>query len=478
MPRSDLLLNVVAPGRGFEELTLHKQASVKAPAHSVKADRTVAEGSRPRIGLFGAAPDTGNMGVSALYESFMDAMRQRLPDAEFVVFDNGLGQGVVTAGDHRPAVYRCGVRVGKRFHRKENLHTMALVARVPWLAKRHSTLASILSCDVLMDVSGGDSFSDIYGRKRFQSTFLSKVTTLTLGKPLVLLPQTYGPYLDAATERQARDIVLCADQVWARDLRSFEALKALAGTQFDRARHRVGVDMAFGLAAAAPPEGSYAAFMNLKKKAEKVIGINVSGLIWNDPDAARSRYGLRADYREVIIQFVQWALSQKDVSVLLVPHVHGNRNPLDSDYNACVEVRSIAIGKGSSSDGIGILTEPLSAAEVKGIISKCDWFMGTRMHATIAALSVGLPTASLVYSDKAFGVFETAGQPEGVVDPRRLSTGEALKALQQHFQANFGAGKGRMSDRRPVSELRRILASQMDELADFALQAAAPGVRL
>ena len=56
-----------------------------------------------------------------------------------------------------------------------------------------------------------------------------------------------------------------------------------------------------------------------------------------------------------------------------------------------------------------MLSPDLDASEVKWCISKLDWFVGSRMHATIAALSSGVPCAAIAYSRKFRGVFATLG---------------------------------------------------------------------
>ncbi len=48
-----------------------------------------------------------------------------------------------------------------------------------------------------------------------------------------------------------------------------------------------------------------------------------------------------------------------------------------------------------------------SASEAKWFIAQCDWFTGAMMHATIGALSSGVPALALAYSGKMQGVFET-----------------------------------------------------------------------
>ena len=57
--------------------------------------------------------------------------------------------------------------------------------------------------------------------------------------------------------------------------------------------------------------------------------------------------------------------------------------------------------------------------EIKGVIGMCDFFVGSRMHACIGALSQGIPCVGVAYSMKFRGVFESVGVADWVVDSRQ-----------------------------------------------------------
>jgi polysaccharide pyruvyl transferase WcaK-like protein len=63
-----------------------------------------------------------------------------------------------------------------------------------------------------------------------------------------------------------------------------------------------------------------------------------------------------------------------------------------------------------------------------------DWFCGTRMHSTIAALSSGVPTAAIAYSGKTRGVFDSCGMEDQVIDPRQLETQSVVEQLIESFE--------------------------------------------
>jgi polysaccharide pyruvyl transferase WcaK-like protein len=72
--------------------------------------------------------------------------------------------------------------------------------------------------------------------------------------------------------------------------------------------------------------------------------------------------------------------------------------------------------------------------EIKWLIGHCDFFLGARMHACIAALSQGIPAIGMAYSRKFAGVFESVNVPELVTDLRKLSSSEVLETTKDLFE--------------------------------------------
>jgi colanic acid/amylovoran biosynthesis protein len=290
----------------------------------------------------------------------------------------------------------------------------------PWLSPPLSMLGR---STVMLDISGGDSFTDLYGPRRFREISGLKRVTVDVGTPLILLPQTYGPFLRSSSVALAGHLVRSARMAWARDPRSFEILKELLGASFDPSVHRCGVDVAFLL----PASGA----TRLRGPGVgEVAGINVSGLIWNDPALAVSRYRFVADYRRVIKAVVERVAAE--MPVVLVPHVLTGPGHYESDRDACEAL--VQELPPTLRERVTVCGDPADPCEAKGLIASCSWFLGTRMHATIAALSSGVPTSAIAYSDKTLGVFETCGQGEHVHDPRKLSSGDLIARVIRSFE--------------------------------------------
>ncbi len=289
-------------------------------------------------------------------------------------------------------------------------------------------LTEVDACDAVLDVSGGDSFADLYGDWRFRSVSAPKELALELGLPLVLLPQTYGPFARETSRATARRLVLGALQAWARDPRSLAVLAELLGPDLDPARHRCGVDVAFGLPSRAPRDASLRDLVLAEREAAGVLlGLNVSGLLFHEPAAARARFGLRSDYPALLRSIVSRLLEDPRARVLLVPHVVPPCAPVEADVPACEALRASL--PGALAERVAVAPPCSAPDEAKWVVGRCDWFCGTRMHACIAGLSQGVPTVSVSYSDKSPGVFETVGVGDGVLDARALEAGEIVERL-------------------------------------------------
>jgi polysaccharide pyruvyl transferase WcaK-like protein len=380
-----------------------------------------------RVCLFGASTDTGNLGVSALCLSVLGGLARLRPHPAVTVFDEGWGERRerLDTPDGWFEYSRCGARYSKRFHRPESMWNIRLSCMLGGLANPGAR--ALLDADAVLDISGGDSFTDLYGPKRFNSVIYTKLLALKHRIPLVLLPQTYGPFEDPRRKQVAGRIVRNSALAWARDEHSFRALKELTGDGFDPDRHRSGVDVAFALESRRPPLGVGAELESWLREGGKLVGLNVSGLIHNDPASAAARFGLKAEYGKIVRELLKRLLKDREVRVVLVPHVVTPMDHYESDIRACVDARG-ALGPGER-DRVIVCPTLNDPRHAKWVISQLSWFCGTRMHATIAALSSGVPAAAIAYSLKTAGVFESCGQQDHVADPRTLDTDQAVDRL-------------------------------------------------
>lgn len=434
----------------------------------VQQPPTTARPARPaRVCLLGAPGDTGNLGVGALSHAIVAGLAARLGDVELTVFDNGLGtrwaEMAHPGGQLR--YRRLGLRVSRRIYRPESLTRVRASARLGGL--RNPVADALETADVVLDISGGDSFSDLYSPLQYRLTIEPKQLVLSRGRPLLLLPQTYGPFSSDTTRATAGRIVQAATMAWARDEDSYGHLRALLGPAFDPTRHRQGVDVAFRLPAT-PPRGRIDDRLGAwlaDRRATPTIGVNVSGLLYNDPTRAATDFGVSLPYPAVIHELVRRLLADSDANVLLVPHVLGDDR--ESDERAVTEI--LAAVEEPNRHRLALAPACTTPGEAKWVIGRLDWFCGTRMHAAIAALSSGVPAAAIAYSRKTRGVFASCGLAGEVADARRLDdravVGQLLDAWSRRDQVRRTLAAHLPATLRTADEQMDVIAGHIATLA-------------
>ncbi len=411
------------------------------------------------ITLLNAAPDTGNQGVSALCHSIVAGLSKRGVTG-ITVADHGRGRRRADWG--YATVDLVGLTHNRRYWRGDNLRTAHALTRIGSVIS--PAARSVARSRAVLDISGGDSFTDIYGPKRFQAMALTKHMALNAGVPLILLPQKLGPFRDPDLAAQAIEILRRAAAVWVRDAQSFQFLQEHLGADFNPGRHRLAVDVAVSLPQK-KPQGLSDQLQRLleTKQASKrpLAGLNVSGLLCNNASVARQTFGLSAAHDEQIDALARSLLkADPNLRLLLIPHVHKPETEAESDLAAC---RHLLQRLGPlSKDRVFVLDQHLDAMELKWLLARLDWFAGARMHATIGAFSSGVPTLGLGYTDKAQGVFDECGIGDEVADLRRLDP----RALGARAAASYLSSKQtRIYLKSHLDTIRARAYREMDEIA-------------
>ncbi|MGX7676053.1 polysaccharide pyruvyl transferase family protein [Plantactinospora sp. DSM 117369] len=411
--------------------------------------------------LFGVPGAHLNLGVGALRAATLGGLLAREPGADVTVFDDGWGQraGHTFVAGRPVPISLAGARHSRRYHRPESYLNMRISAALGGLG--NAGLARIDAADVVLDVSGGDSFSDIYGEHRFRTVAWPKRLALLRRRPLVLLPQTYGPFRSARLRAEAAALVRGARMAWARDPESYGALADLLGPDLDPTRHREGVDVAFALEPRVPDEPAYQRLAGwFEADPGPVAGINVSGLM-SRPEG-RVQFGLAGDTSRVANRLCERLLEQPDTRVIIVPHV---LTPGGTDDDRVASERLYAALAPRYGDRVALAPSGLDPHQSKWVIGHTSWFCGMRMHSTIAALSSGVPAAVVAYSDKARGVFASVGQRRHVADARRLADDALLDALWTSWTGRAETA-AELAVRTPAAVGRA--AAQMDEFVALA----------
>jgi polysaccharide pyruvyl transferase WcaK-like protein len=274
---------------------------------------------------------------------------------------------------------------------------------------------------VVGDIRGGDSFSDIYGLGRFLLGFLTVWSVVLVRGSIVQFPQTFGPYKRWIARRLARYLLRRSSVIMARDVESQKVAQDLVGLQ---QKVLLSPDVAFSLEAVQPTTLSLEPplFGNLCQGG--IIGLNVNGLMYNGGYTRRNMFGLKLDYPGFLPKLVESLLAAHQGELWMIPHTLGARGNVESDNEASEKLRACLSPVLQAR--VRIVAGDYNAHELKGIIGQCDFFIGSRMHSCIAALSQGIPCVGIAYSRKFEGVFDSVGMGEWVVDARDSAEQEAV----------------------------------------------------
>jgi polysaccharide pyruvyl transferase WcaK-like protein len=262
--------------------------------------------------------------------------------------------------------------------------------------------------DLVIDLTQGDSFTTIYGQERFDNFTKLKLFVEKLGIPLILGPQTYGPFNNSSIN-VAKKAIEQADLVIARDQKSFEYLRTFTNKEV-----HVVTDLAFSL--------PYEKFFK-ETKGKIKIGFNCSGLLTsNNTDGTDLKIPLTVDYDKYSIELVRALLNNKCYELYIIPHVKQDGMDILKPVFPEESFHNIHY--------LDVFTNPISA---KNEISKMDVFIGARMHATIGAFSTGVATIPTAYSRKFSGLYESLNYPY-TIDLTSLSTEEALSLTLRYIK--------------------------------------------
>lgn len=347
------------------------------------------------VGLLWHSPTSNNLGVGALTFSQIAILSAAAKRAKVVLKLHLFGW----PGDKASPTTEWPIKFSPIAHRYY----------VPF---KSSFISQIGKCDVILDIGEGDSFTDIYGSERFWFQAGTKIICLAHGKPLVLSPQTIGPFTNKTYRRIANAIIRRCRRVYARDGLSSGYLRDNDITE----NAAEAIDVAFRL----PYEQQVRSTMNGKLR----FGLNVSGLLFNGGYDRANQFGLTLDYPLLVRELLRRYSEHDDMEVHLVNHVLTDALEIEDDRRVCA-----ALHKEFPRTVLApAFSDPIQA---KTYIAGLDFFSGARMHACIAAFSSGVPLIPMSYSRKFNGLFGSLGYEKNLIDCRQDDTELALEKIAQ-----------------------------------------------
>ena len=363
-----------------------------------------------KIGILGLLFHAGNKGCEALSYAFLyliDEIAQRQNDKiEITILTTFPTKKFIKAKGN----YKTCMREFLPKYTYKNLNIRFCFYKMVW--GKYMISSEVKKCDVVFDFTAGDSFTDIYGRRRFFVRTALKQKIIDMGIPLVLGSQTIGPFQDKDVRDMAVKVISGCKEVYARDQLSADYTLKISGR-----KPVLTTDVAFAL-----PYTKSEHENNIVS-----IGFNPSGLLWNGGYTGDNQFGLTVDYQKYCREVIRSLL--KKYKVYLIPHVLSYQTGnVDNDLIAVnalkKEFPSLVVIDG--------FTTPM---EVKSHIARMDGFIAARMHAAIGAFSANVACVPFSYSRKFEGLFDSLGYGRvihGCSDTTESAVEKTLDWIEKH----------------------------------------------
>lgn len=259
--------------------------------------------------------------------------------------------------------------------------------RLPWT----SCGRAIKRTRCVAAINGGDGFSDIYNTRTFFSRLYDTWIAIKRNIPVIILPQTIGPFELDSNRKVADKILRYAEKIYVRDDKFVTELQKMS------LESEITKDLSYYM----KPQP-----WDVEVVPES-IGINVSGLAYSNK--FRTLSGQFEAYPELIDSLIT-RFQELGKTVYLIPHSYNYQHPeyANDDMEAC----QAAYDRLKDKTNVIFINKDLISPQVKYVISKMSFFIGTRMHANFAAIYTRIPLFGLAYSYK----FEGAFRENGVFD--------------------------------------------------------------
>ncbi|QDS99988.1 polysaccharide pyruvyl transferase family protein [Adhaeretor mobilis] len=386
------------------------------------------------IEIFGAG--FTNKGAELMLRTTAQRLRQQNPDLRLAIEPDGNTPYERTSelqlAQIFPAKATFSPRVRQLITRSswaQKLIYSVLNAVMPDQSERVLGLVNRKHADALVDISGyafGDGFSPLKCRNAAARTGIYA----RRGKPVILMPQMFGPFENPNTRRHFKSCCDNATLIYAREQASFDAVREVIG---DDPRLKIAPDITIF---SSPPQGLKTSDLPTTNRPYAVIVPNLRML-----DQGCQEWG-----ESYIARLVAAGKRMIELDIEPILLVHSNEA---GDYDLAKQVGKTI--DGSTDRGPArIFTHP-NPYILKKFIAGARYLIGSRFHSLVAALSSGVPGVALGWAHKYDMLASDFGVPHLI--HRGTDKSNALIALIDS-----------LSVEQQNAEIRTILQQQKDAM--------------
>jgi len=287
--------------------------------------------------------------------------------------------------------------------------------------------------DLVIDFSGdiwGDN-ANFLGPDRFEIGLLKDQIAMNLGKKVVMLAGSPGPFTDDKTKHIALNVYKEFDLVTNREPISTELLK-LDGFDVGRTHSLACPAFLFEPAAGeAVEELLTKEGLGRELRSKPVVGFILCG--WNFEKGPFDKWP-RDDHDYIkFAEAIEYLTEELNVSVCLMSHSNGFDLPPSSfklkqgrDYPVIKQLQKVISDRGIAK-GVFSLDGIYDAWQTKAIVGSFDMLVSGRVHAAVAGLSQSVPTVIIDYghepkAHKLEGFASVASVSDFVANPACLES--------------------------------------------------------
>ena len=368
-----------------------------------------------------------NKGWAAIVLSTTGAIRKFFPNSEF------------TIESYNPEIDKkiyahFGIKVINRIVSSKLSAVILLIKTLLWrlisklpnasyLVER-GKLATYYHSDIILDLAGDTlcipfrSHGMIFNLKRTVLAILGHayhfLLFMLLKKPIVIYAQTIGPI--GPTEPLIKRLLNKMSLITVREENS---LRYLAKIGVTKPPVFLTADPAFLLPKLPTEKVSTILKSENIDTQNPVIGICVS----SETAMYHSKNGARK-FAELFAEIIDYIVNKYRIQVVLIPFStwkgHGGDDRVISKE---------ILGFIKEKQKVTLIKGEYNPIELKGIISKCSIFVGSRGHSCILALSSHVPTIAIGHNPKFFGIMKMVNQQHYVCKTEEVTFAKLISLI-------------------------------------------------
>ena len=256
------------------------------------------------------------------------------------------------------------------------------------------------------------------------NSFINILYAILLNKPVVLYGESLGYFRNSVLASVAKFVFNKTKLILVREELS---KRYLYGAGITNPKIYVTADPAF-LLSAAPQSRVFEILSDesINEIQRPLIGINPSELIGRFTEGKPLES--KEKITEIMVHVIDNLIENLNATIIIIPHVY------TSDVDDRIAMNRIFHNVENKSK-VKTIESEYTPEELKGIIGQCDLFIGARMHATIAATSMLVPTVGIAYSHKMHGIIgEMLGQERYVLDIKELDYESLISTINDAWE--------------------------------------------